>query len=641
MLIVPIANIERIAFDVLADVMEPPPPVDYLAWAVENISFSEGEGNFPGPYNPDLFPFWNEVFAALSPDDPCRNVTLMKSAQIGGTIIANVFTLGSMDMDPGPMGYVHPSEVNAGIWSRQKLAPMIRQNRRLAQLFPEQGREGGNSVLYKERADGRGFIKMAGANSPAGLSMQTWRRVCLDDLSKWELNSAGDPEAQAESRAQSVETAKIFKISTPMLADDCRITKNYLAGSQERYHVPCPDCGELQVLTWANMLKTSEDGPASKACFSCISCGSLIEERHRSWIVDPANGAHWIAKFPDRKAHHRSFWIWSAYAPLMEWPRIFNQWEVRKGSPASEQVFTNDIAGEDFKGDSEGPDVEALKARAENGHTKGEIPLGTPLLFIGVDVQEDRIEWAVWARGPLGLRALVDTGVIPVPITDKRAQDQLDGLLKSTWPTSSGQRVKADGFAIDGNYDTANVFQWVKKRPARRVMMVRGVPGRKPSILQKVGVTSNRTGKKLKYGNRFFNVAVDNLKLNFYRALKIADPDAPHYIRLFKGCDEDLIDQLTSEMRVQKRNSRGFMEIVWDLRTGRRNEQLDMANYAEAAALRFGVEALREDDWARLRAERESQPAEAQLDLEMPTATPAEPTRAARKGRRVLSKGIH
>ena len=638
MLLIPVANAERVALEVLADVLEPPPPVDLEQWAVDNISFADGD--FPGPYNPALFPFWSEILAALGPDDPCRNVTLAGSAQIGKTIVANVFTLGTLDLDPGPMGYVHPTEQNGSIWSRQKLAPMIRSNPRLARLFPEQGRERGNSILFKERSDGRGFLKIAGANSPAGLSMQTWERQVQDDVAKYEINSAGDPEEQAESRSKAIEfRAKIFKLSTHLLADSCRITRNYLAGTQEKYHVPCPHCETLRVLEWENMREaTGDDAPPEQACFSCVSCGGLIEERHRAWMVDRANGAKWIAKHPERRAKHRSFWIWSAYAPLMSWARIIEEWRTRRGIPAKEQVFINDTAGLPFDGDSEGPALDALIARAEQGHERGIIPLGTPLLFAGIDVQEDRIEWAIWGFGENGRRSLVQWGEIPVPITDARAHDQLNGLLTSTWPTSSGRRVMLDGLAIDGNYDTAQVFQWVKRKPLRRVMMVRGVAGAKPSILHKVGQTKNTTGKRLRYGGRFFNVAVDHLKLNFYRALKIADPDAPYFVALPLGYDQPLIEQLTAERREQRKSKSGHLNVVWALPPGRRNEQLDMANYAEAASLRFGIESLTEADWMRIRADRETAPDEPQLDLETVAEASAPVAQSSRRPRRAARR---
>lgn len=85
-MIVETANAEYVATEAFIEVMTPPPPVDYLAWAKENIVFSQRESSFPGPYNPDLFPYFSEVLTALSPEDPCRIVTLMGGAQIGKTV---------------------------------------------------------------------------------------------------------------------------------------------------------------------------------------------------------------------------------------------------------------------------------------------------------------------------------------------------------------------------------------------------------------------------------------------------------------------------------------------------------------------------------------------------------------------------
>ena len=173
-MIVETANTQHVAAVVIADVMTPPPAVDYLAWAEANIVFSERESPFPGPYNRTLFPYFDEILRALGPADPCRIVTLKKSAQLGGTVLANIFVGGSMAMDPGDVLYVHPTESNAQRWSKMKLAPMLKGTASLARLFPMRSRDGLDSVLYKERVDGRGAIQISGANSPASLS-QRWR----------------------------------------------------------------------------------------------------------------------------------------------------------------------------------------------------------------------------------------------------------------------------------------------------------------------------------------------------------------------------------------------------------------------------------------------------------------------------------
>jgi hypothetical protein len=120
-------------------------------------------------------------------------------------------------MDPGDFLYVHPTENNAQRWSKMKLVPMLKGTTALRTLFPMKARDGSDSVLYKERIDGKGAIQISGANSPASLSQVTMKRQVQDDLAKWEMNNAGDPETQADSRSQAHEFAKILKVSTPLV----------------------------------------------------------------------------------------------------------------------------------------------------------------------------------------------------------------------------------------------------------------------------------------------------------------------------------------------------------------------------------------------------------------------------------------
>ncbi len=153
-----------------AEVITPPPAVDYVKWAEDNIVFSKRESAFQGPYNRDLFGYFDEILRALSPDDPCRVVTLMKSAQLGSTVVANVFAGGSMDMDPCDFMFIHPTDDNASRWSKMKLMPFISGTHGADQRSSRCSRARADSVLYKERIDGAGAILISGANSPASTS---------------------------------------------------------------------------------------------------------------------------------------------------------------------------------------------------------------------------------------------------------------------------------------------------------------------------------------------------------------------------------------------------------------------------------------------------------------------------------------
>lgn len=298
-----LANPERISREALAAAWAPPPPVDYLQWAEDNVTFAQGEP-FPGTYNRANFPYFDAILQALSPSDPCRFVTFVGSAQIGKTVLASIFALGSVTMGRGTTLVCHTTTDNGLRWSKLKLQPMMRSIPIVHEHFPQRSRVTSDALLYKERSDGLATLLITAANSPASLSQITVNFQVQDYLAKWENNTAGNPETMAGNRSRAVEFAKILKTSTPLVLPGCRITKDLEAGSRETPFVPCPHCSHMQVLTWDNMLSQLDPEHPEDACFSCIACGCIIEERHRPQML---TGFEWRASNPAAGREHRSF----------------------------------------------------------------------------------------------------------------------------------------------------------------------------------------------------------------------------------------------------------------------------------------------------------------------------------------------
>lgn len=644
-LTVQMANAERVAMLTLADVLKPPPPVDFVQWAVDHIVFSRREGPFEGPYNRDLFGYFDEILRALSPDDPCRVVSLKKSAQIGGTVLGNIFCGGSMEMDPGDFLYVHPTEDNASRWSKMKLVPFIRSTTALTQIFPQRSRDGSDSVLYKERRDGRGAILISGANSPASLSQVSMARQVQDDLAKWEMNAAGDPETQADSRSRAYEFAKILKVSTPLVEPGCRISKSYDQGSQERLYLPCPHCEHMQTLEWENLLSNLDEEHPEAAHFTCDDCGAVIEQHH---LPAMRQRGEWRPDNPAAKRVHRSFYIWSAYSALQSWERIAREWLNAKGDPKSEQTFLNDTVGRAYRTSGEAPPWEALRDRgAQAERPRGVVPAGHPILVCGVDCQADRVEWHVVARGPDYRRAPVEYGVIAGHISEARTQAGLDALLQQGWKNAYGRPLAIDMLAIDGNAYTEDVWAWAKKHPSSRVIMVRGVGSEAAPLLVRVKREKSRSGKTLPYSRRFFNFATSVLKIGLYRDLVKTDPHERGYIDLPSGMTDDYYQQLTSETRQPTKNRDNVVSWKWIPDPVIRNEVLDTFLQAEAAWIRIAsaTRELLDQVWRRYFDEREKAPDDVQLDLEdllqpaaaMPTPAPIV-ARVPRPARRVTRR---
>ena len=601
-----IASAERRALAVLAEVLDPPPPVDYLAWAERNVVFSERESPFPGPYNRVLFPGFSEILRALSPDDPCRVVTVVGSAQVGKTVLGNIFTGGSLEMDPGDFLYVHPTEDNARRWSKMKLSPMLRSTSALHRLFPQKSRDGADSVMYKERADGRGAIQISGANSPASLSLVTMRRQVQDDLAKWEMNLAGDPEAQADSRSRAHEFAKILKLGTPLVLPGCRMTRNFDQGSQEYPYVPCPHCGHFQVLTGDNLRASLDPEHPERAHFTCSGpgCGAAIEEHHRPQILPRLE---WRPHNPRALREHRSFWIWSAYSYLQSFERIAREWLKAKGDAAAEQTYLNDTEGLAYKAQSESPPWEKLRDRAAVSHyARGTIPCGALAVMLGIDCQIDRVEWQCVGFGRELRRWVIDAGVIPGHITDAGCMARLDALMAQTWANEAGNRIGVDRAAIDGNAWTEDVWGWAKRHPRSKVIMVRGRhEEHAPRIARVKKERNDRTGKLLRYASRFYNFAASVLKMSLYRDVAKEEPGERGYVGFPRGLDDEYFRQLTAERRTAVKRH-GFTIYRWTKDDTQANEALDTMLQAETAANNWGVRGLPDATWDQLEAERET-----------------------------------
>lgn len=608
----PLADARMVAASVIARSWSPPPPADLAAWAATNVEFAE-DSPFPGKYDPKRFPYFQRILDTLGPDHPAREVALKKSAQIGGTVLAQIFIGGSMDLVPGPMMYVHPTEPNGIRWVKTKWKAFVRNVAPLRRVFvTERGRDGGNSMTLQERRDGRGQLVIGGANSPASLSMISIVRQVQDDLAKWELNSAGDPEDQADSRSKAFSWAKIFKISTPLIRKNCRITRAYLAGTQEQWHVPCPHCGHYQPLLWENMLACLDEAGPEDAHFTCVSCEQSIEQRHRAAIVERGR---WVAE--NKRALQPSFYLWAAYSPLEDWSAIARAWAKAKGDPHRELTFANDWIGEAYEAASEAPPWEVLRDRAgESEHQLGRIPAGMLLLVAAADCQVDRVEVAIWGFGRDLRRAIVDYRVIEGHISEDRARAALDGMLKETWPDAFGNRRSLDHLAIDSGYAKTDVIDWVKRHPRTRVIPVRGAKSDlAPEIALGQPEFVTKRGKKKRMDVMVWAVGQSPLKSSFYKQLAKSDPAVRGHVLLATGLPDNWFQQLTAERREMVKTRTGHEAWRWVKDSGQANEALDTAIYAEAAAIRLGWKRFGDDEWDRLAARLEVPPPVQQGDL--------------------------
>jgi len=620
----------------IAAALVPLPPPDITAWCEANIVFDE-RSPMPGPFRIDRFAFLREIHAALSPENPAREVTVRGSAQWGKTVsiiqptLGSWFAYGAMDAL-----VVHPTQSAATEWVDNKWLPMRRQARDLRRIFGEGRGDNKDAKFNQETLARNGSLKVASSGSPSDLTGTSRRLVIMDDLSKYEMNEKGDPEAMAVSRASGFEDAKILRVSTPLIKGTCRISRVFQRSDQRFFHVPCPGCGTFAPLTWENFRKSIDPERLQAAHFTCEACGTVIGHADKEAIV---RAGRWVAHNP--RGDHPGFHLWRAYAPQRDWASIAVEYAQVMGwtglpvtqttedalhaqvAAETEQTFWNDVLGLPFEMASKGPDWEALRDRVENADEvvgpplqKGMLPATGFILAAGVDCQGDRTEVQIVAFGRNYRRWVIDYVVIPHHIGDDEARSALNQILKSAWRTETGRRVALDVLAIDGGAYTEDVWDWALRHPWSRVIVTKGARREHAPALKRMEFDKRTDRMARRKKRQGFITGVSQMKGDFYTWLAKEDPGERGFCRFAAGLGDKYYRQLASEVRVLKRGPSGVMTSRWMVtEADGRNEALDTMLMAEAGARYKEWTYLADSGWDRLEAERGSAPDEPQGDL--------------------------
>ena len=99
-------------------------------------------------------------------DPAVKDVVVMSSAQVGKTEILNNMVAYHIDQDPAPLLLLQPTLEMAQAWSKDRLAPMLRDTPKLKGTVKDpRSKNSANTLLHKVFPGGH--ITMAGSNSPA------------------------------------------------------------------------------------------------------------------------------------------------------------------------------------------------------------------------------------------------------------------------------------------------------------------------------------------------------------------------------------------------------------------------------------------------------------------------------------------
>ena len=230
-----------------------------------------------------------------------REISLMFCAQGAKTEI-QYNTLNYLgDQDPCPVMIVKPDQKSARKTSKKRLQPMIRLSLALKdRIQTRRGRK--DDMDIEEISLDRMDIVFAWSGSPSSLAEFPIRVVYTDEVDKFSLFAGKDaaPEDLAIARQRTFWNSKLVRASTPTTQHGI-IYLAWLDSLQFEYLVPCPHCGEYQIMIF-DQVKWPQDERDPKiieaqklAWYECVHCQGKIVDLHKPWMI--GNGV-WIAAGP-------------------------------------------------------------------------------------------------------------------------------------------------------------------------------------------------------------------------------------------------------------------------------------------------------------------------------------------------------
>lgn len=587
----------------------PPPDWTVSEWADKIRRLSPEASAEPGQWRTNRAEYQRGIMDAVN-DPNTEEVVIMSSAQVGKTEAVNNVVGYHIDFDPCPMLVLQPTLEMAETWSKDRLDPMLRDTPEIGAKVNQQSRNKKNKILHKSFPGGH--VTIAGANAPASLASRPIRLVLFDEVDRYPASAGneGDPVNLAKKRTTTFWNRKFLLVSTPTIKGHSRIEDAFDQTDKRHYHIPCPHCGTMHRLQWANVRWKDDD--VRTAHFVCPHCDKSFTTAQKNASV---RKGEWIAsaKFKGKAGFHIS----ELYSPWRQLYETVADFLEAKGSPEKLQVWVNTCLGETWEEGGKILDENELMGRREN--YAAPVPNRALIMTAGVDVQPDRLEIEAvgWGAGEeswsVDYHVIYGDPEIPEGQPGSPWTDLTD-YLRQDWQHESGQPVSISYTFIDsGGSNTQAVYNYVKRHKGGRVFAIKGRGGEGIPI---VGAPNRRRSGKQKRSVDLYILGVDNAKSVVTKRLEIETP-GPGYCHFPADRDVAWFRGLTAETMVTKM-IRGRPKREWKVIEGRRNEPLDCRVYAFAAL----VMASPQFDKLALRMKKRAQVMQIEREKPKPKAEP-------------------
>ncbi|EBK0477652.1 terminase [Salmonella enterica] len=556
-------------FSSISSVIRPPKRILPSEWCEENVVLVDGP---QAGTKVKLTSFQKGMIDAPFLEKKQKYV-FMTSAQIGKTTILNGILFNQMANDPCNMIIGQSTTKEMSQYLAGKIRPAIEACEALKNAVTDKNDRNAVNNNNQIQLKSNHFLYMVSLTSPSTLRGKSAAWVLLDELDAAQASDEGDPVALAANRATTFgEEARIIVSSTPTHKLGA-VNQQWLTSDQRKFFVPCPHCGEYQVIEWENVKfdwvltdgKSLPDPDSAK--YICPHCANSWTEGDRIRAV--AQG-EWRAT---KESEVAGFWISRLYSPfssirscVVDFAQAWQTFDL--------QSFYNTVLGLVYDDKDTAVEPSELEMLHNSDLTIENIPDDTCFLVSSVDQQLDRIEVTVMGVSRSGVRVICHRSFFDVNCEryESPVWDQLLAYVKARFYTVSGERVPMLATFLDtsnGRFTQAGYRICSKWKNLHAIKGSSSVQA--PLIPAKVSKVGGH--ELLMLG---VNVGKSAVREILARNLK----DNPHTTFEYGDVPDDYIDQLLSESI--KKTASG---VRWVKNPGStRNEALDCLVYAYAAS---------------------------------------------------------
>lgn len=544
---------------------------------------------------------------AISNDD-IRVIDWIKSARVGATKIMLASTGYFAEHKKRNQLFFQPRDADAEDFCKTEIDTMLRDVACMRDIFPDIGKKSKNNTQKLKQFIGSS-LRILGGETPAN-----YRRVSIDviyydelEAFKRDIGGEGSPLMLGDKRLEGALFPKSIRMTTPKLK-----YKSLIEGEVDnancllKYHVPCPHCGETQILKWGGKecsygFKWDDDNP-NTSYYLCEHNACVIKNNDLPWMNergvwrDDIKGI-WLSDdeyFYDENdiqvdtPKHVAFHIWTAYSPFVQWSVFVSEFIIamklieKDGDTTKLKTFVNTTLGETWadNDDAERLDSEHLYSRREHYPKEG-FSNRALTIMCGMDMQDDRIEGSVYAYGLDNESWLLEHFILKGDPSQDVLWDALHRKIHSTYTREDGEQLPITRMCFDsGGHYTTEVYDFSKRCGEHWVIPTKGA-----SVYGEPLVTFPT--KRNKHGVMLTMVGADTGKDIIYNRLRLVndDVDKPmsgyYHFPIAEWCSKGFFAQLCAETKVPKKTSRG-MKMVYDAGS-RRNETIDCAVLSLAA----------------------------------------------------------